>query len=273
MTDPDWTNDPPETIGEALADKHLRIIKEDVTMTDRLTDDDLAEIKARVEAFVKARYDYTVAINDNASFRRTPETKRAERQAQRAFNRIQKEFTIRAEIDIPALLAHIRAQDAANARLRDALEAMVDAEAHGIPGGYIGVDPSGETNDRHCTYCYTSWRYDEPERHDDDCPVAVARALNQRETEAVENALMQRINELESEVSKAATEYAMLLETNRAHLRERDELVVALRAALRTIEQLAAENPLTAHDTGIARALAASRALLDGADTPGEGGA
>lgn len=95
-----------------------------------------------------------------------------------------------------------------------------------------------------------------------------ARELDQRETEAVENALMQRINELESEVSKVATEYAMLLETNRAHLRERGELVMALRAALRTIEQLAAENPLTARDTGIARALAASRALLDG-----EGGA
>jgi hypothetical protein len=79
--------------------------------------------------------------------------------------------------DIPALLAHIRAQDAALARLRDALAALVDAEAHGTPGGYIGVDTGGETHDRHCTYCYTFWRMGEPERHDDDCPVAVARAL------------------------------------------------------------------------------------------------
>ncbi len=83
----------------------------------------------------------------------------------------------RRDNDARLLLAHIRAQDAENARLRDALAALVDAEAHGTPGGYIGVDPSGETHDRHCTYCYTFWRMGEPERHDDDCPVAVARAL------------------------------------------------------------------------------------------------
>ena len=65
----------------------------------------------------------------------------------------------------------------ANARLGDALAALVDAEAHGTPGGYIGVDPSGETHDRHCTYCYTSWQLGEPERHDTDCPIASARRV------------------------------------------------------------------------------------------------
>jgi len=64
---------------------------------------------------------------------------------------------------------------AENARLRAAVVALVDAEAHGIPGGYIGVDPSGETHDRHCTYCYTSWQLGEPERHAPDCPIAAAR--------------------------------------------------------------------------------------------------
>ena len=62
-----------------------------------------------------------------------------------------------------------------NARLREALTAVVDAEAHGTPGGYIGVYP--DETDRYCTYCLTSWRMGEPERHDDDCPVAAARAL------------------------------------------------------------------------------------------------
>lgn len=32
MTDTDWANDAPEDIGKALADKHLRLIEEDVTM-------------------------------------------------------------------------------------------------------------------------------------------------------------------------------------------------------------------------------------------------
>ena len=75
------------------------------------------------------------------------------------------------------LLDHADAQDAELARLRDALAALVDAEAHGTPGGYIGVDPSGETHDRHCTYCYTSWQLGEPERHDTDCPIASARRV------------------------------------------------------------------------------------------------
>jgi hypothetical protein len=254
MTDTDWTNDAPETIGEALADKHLRIIKEAVTMTptdDRLATNELAEIEALAkgvtpgpwepasgatyedgkpvitEWFVR-RPDDDVAI---AADILDPETiKPSEANAK---------FIARARTAVPGLLAHIRAQDAelarlldereepyriladirdallgqpgdplcdrwlgatvgdageipglaqdrqaerdtlvaANARLRDALAALVDAEAHGTPGGYIGVDPSGETHDRHCTYCYTFWRMGEPERHDDDCPVAVARVL------------------------------------------------------------------------------------------------
>lgn len=59
------------------------------------------------------------------------------------------------------------------ARLRAAVVALVDAEAHGIPGGYINMYP--DETDRYCTYCFTSWRMGEPERHDDDCPIAAAR--------------------------------------------------------------------------------------------------
>ena len=54
-----------------------------------------------------------------------------------------------------------------------ALAALVDAEAHGVPGGYIGVYP--DETDRYCTYCLTSWRHGEPERHAPDCPIAAAR--------------------------------------------------------------------------------------------------
>jgi hypothetical protein len=67
------------------------------------------------------------------------------------------------------------ALEAENARLREALGALVDAETHGIPSGYIGVYP--DETDRYCTYCLTSWRMGEPERHDDDCPIAAAREL------------------------------------------------------------------------------------------------
>lgn len=82
-----------------------------------------------------------------------------------------------SQVLVRDLCEAVEARDAEIARLRDALGALVDAEAHGTPGGYIGVDPSGETHDRHCTYCYTSWQLGEPERHAPDCPVATARAL------------------------------------------------------------------------------------------------
>ncbi len=117
-----------------------------------MTDDDLRAIRARVEAW---------------------------RKNQSLWGPVETELTrdIMVNLDIPALLAHADALAAENDALRDALAALVDAEAHGTPGGYIGVDPSGETYDRHCTYCYTSWQLGEPERHDTDCPIASARRV------------------------------------------------------------------------------------------------
>jgi len=74
---------------------------------------------------------------------------------------------------VVALRDRAIAAEAEVARLRAAVVALVDAEAHGIPGGYINMYP--DETDRYCTYCFTSWRMGEPERHDDDCPIAAAR--------------------------------------------------------------------------------------------------
>jgi hypothetical protein len=63
----------------------------------------------------------------------------------------------------------------ANARLLAALAALVNVEALGVPGGYIESFPDEEAFN--CTYCYSRWLPGEPERHDDDCPVAAAREL------------------------------------------------------------------------------------------------
>lgn len=79
----------------------------------------------------------------------------------------------RRDNDARLLLAHIRAQDTANARLRDALAAVVGAKKMGVPDGYISAYP--DEIDRFCTYCFTAWKMGEPERHAPDCPIAAAR--------------------------------------------------------------------------------------------------
>lgn len=81
-------------------------------------------------------------------------------------------FVEHAQDDVPRLLAHIRAQDAANARLRDALAAVVGPGAVGYRDWF--PDDMGRDG---CTYCDYEWETGQPERHADDCPVAAARAL------------------------------------------------------------------------------------------------
>jgi len=136
MTDTDWTNNAPETIGEALADKHLRIIKEAVTMTptdDRLATNELAEIEALAKGVTPgpwepasgATYEDGKPVITDWFVRRPdddvaiaadildPETiKPSEANAK---------FIARARTAVPGLLAHIRAQDAELARLRNDL--------------------------------------------------------------------------------------------------------------------------------------------------------
>ena len=73
--------------------------------------------------------------------------------------------------DIPALLAHIRAQDAANARLRDALAALVGDEGD---EPWIVETLLGSVE---CVYCGADASDDPPYTHEPDCPIAAARAL------------------------------------------------------------------------------------------------
>jgi hypothetical protein len=142
----------------------------------RLTDDELRAIRARAEAATPGRWNRPYdALIDMQLEARLVVGNVAGYEIAICENRADAEFIAHARADIPALLAHADALAAENARLGDALAELVDAEAHGTPGGYIGVDPSGETHDRHCTYCYTSWQLGEPERHAPDCPIAAGR--------------------------------------------------------------------------------------------------
>jgi hypothetical protein len=76
-------------------------------------------------------------------------------------------FVEHAQDDVPRLLAHIRAQDEANARLEAALRDVCAAAEY--------VDPYEEGMDQ-CLLC-NCWREDGHFKHDDDCPVGAARAL------------------------------------------------------------------------------------------------
>jgi len=106
----------------------------------KLTDDDLRAIRARVEAW---------------------------RKNQSLWGPVETELTrdIMVNLDIPALLAHADAQDAANVRLREALGKVCDAAMEGY----------GTTC---CTLCYDWTVTAEGEfHHAPGCPVAAARAL------------------------------------------------------------------------------------------------
>lgn len=81
-------------------------------------------------------------------------------------------------IDAPTLYVALEEFKAAQKRvgvLETALEALVEIEALGLPGGYINFFPEDDTF--HCTYCYSHWLPGETERHDDGCPVLVAKQL------------------------------------------------------------------------------------------------
>ena len=83
---------------------------------------------------------------------------------------------------VAALLAHIRAQDAELARLRDALAALVgnyDDDGRFVFDGKFVVgyrdwfpDNMGQEG---CTYCDYEWETGQPERHAPNCPIAAAR--------------------------------------------------------------------------------------------------
>lgn len=91
-----------------------------------LPPDDLRAIEARAEAYEKASEAYTEACATTL-WLSTPKTRDAEYDARIALDRAEDEFDTHARADIPALLAHIRAQAAENARLRDALGEILDS--------------------------------------------------------------------------------------------------------------------------------------------------
>jgi len=106
-------------------------------MTDRLTDDDLRAIRARVEAW---------------------------RKNQSLWGPVETELTrdIMVNLDIPALLAHADALAAENARLREALGDIIEGASkydYGEKGGYP-----------YCALCDETYG-----AHAPDCPIAAAR--------------------------------------------------------------------------------------------------
>ena len=124
-------------------------------MTDQpLTDDALAAIAARAEAWreYKGRYG----------------------QFQREVN-----HDLLAA-DIPALLVHIRAQDAANARLREERRVMHDVLLTLVSHIHMRAHPSNRTK-WVCPYCKGTHKsltaLEEGEGHTENCPYAAARAL------------------------------------------------------------------------------------------------
>lgn len=135
-----------------------------------LTPDDLRDIEARAEAYEKASEMYTETC-DTAFWLNTPETRDVEYDARIALDRAEDEFDTHARADIPALLAHIRAQDAANARLRGALAAVVGDEGD---EPWIVETLLGSVE---CVYCGADASGDPPYTHEPDCPIAAARTL------------------------------------------------------------------------------------------------
>lgn len=121
MTDPDWTNNPPEAIGEALADKHLRTIKEAVTMTDRLlSEDDLRAIEARAEANYRILAPDVQSVPDTTWYvaqDNYPTNPLILAAPDEGWARGMMDELTRRDNDARLLLAHIRAQDAELARL------------------------------------------------------------------------------------------------------------------------------------------------------------
>lgn len=130
----------------------------------RLTDDELAAIAARAEAATPGPWQVVPRCTERDWDIEGPEEAYYRGQFAR---RTDAEFIAHARADIPALLAHIRAQDAATARLRDALRDVCAAAEY--------VDPYEEGMDQ-CLLC-NCWREDGHFKHDDDCPVGAARAL------------------------------------------------------------------------------------------------
>jgi hypothetical protein len=82
-------------------------------------------------------------------------------------------------------MAVLKARENRIAALEDALRALVNFD-FGTSGGYVDYTPgsgcyNSATKGYHsrlsCTYCLGRWWSDEPERHESDCPVTIARTL------------------------------------------------------------------------------------------------
>jgi hypothetical protein len=81
-------------------------------------------------------------------------------------------FLAHARADIPALLAHIRAQDAELARLRDALAALVSTRDDDGSETWFVKAPQGGVR---CICCGEDFAYVGKFHHAPDCPIAAAR--------------------------------------------------------------------------------------------------
>lgn len=95
---------------------------------DRLTDDALAAIAALAKELEDARDAFSAACEANEDDSDI-QLRQAEENALHALEKVEERFSSGAWGDISLLLAHIRAQDAENARLRMALAAGSDALA------------------------------------------------------------------------------------------------------------------------------------------------
>jgi hypothetical protein len=143
----------------------------------RLTDDDLTAIAARAEAATPGRWNRPYdALIDMQLEARLVVGNVAGYEIAICENRADAEFIAHARADIPALLAHADALAAENARLRDALAALVSTRDDDGSEPWFVKAPQGGVR---CICCGEDFAYVGKFHHAPDCPIAAAkRALD-----------------------------------------------------------------------------------------------
>jgi hypothetical protein len=147
----------------------------------RLTDDELAAIRARAEAATPGRWNRPYdALIDMQLEARLVVGNVAGYEIAICENRADAEFIAHARADIPALLAHADALAAENARLRGERRVMHDVLLTLVSHIHMRAHPSNRTK-WVCPYCKGTHKsltaLEEGEGHTENCPYAAARAL------------------------------------------------------------------------------------------------